>query len=89
MTGSIEVKVIEIIAQQAVLNVSDLSSESKPDELGIDSIGLVECIFAIEETFDIRVPYNANDPAEGGFDLTSVGSISKAVETLIRTSAEA
>ena len=32
------------------------------EDLGIDSLGLVEAIFAIEEAFDIQVPFNANDP---------------------------
>ena len=34
------------------------------DDLGIDSLGLVESIFAIEEAFDISVPFNANEPDE-------------------------
>ena len=32
------------------------------EDLGIDSLGLVESIFAIEEAFDIQVPFNANEP---------------------------
>jgi acyl carrier protein len=55
-------QVIEIIAEQAMLDVSDVTMDSTPEDLGIDSLGLVESIFAIEETFDISVPFNANDP---------------------------
>ena len=46
-------------------------------------MGLVESIFAIEEAFDIQVPFNANEPEESDFDITSVASIVKAVKALI------
>jgi len=61
-TDSIRDRVIEIIAEQAVLDVSDIDTTQSLDDLGIDSLGLVEAIFSIEETFDIQVPFNANAP---------------------------
>lgn len=76
-------KVIEIIAEQAVLEPSDVTPESSLEELGIDSLGLVESIFAIEEAFDISVPFNANDPSESDFDISSVASIIAGIERLI------
>lgn len=76
-------KVIVILARQAVLDVSDVTPDSTLESLGIDSLGLVEAIFAIEEAFDISVPFNANDPARSGFDMTSVASIVAAVEGLV------
>ena len=80
---SIKDKVIAIIAEQAVLEPSDVRMESTLEDLGIDSLGLVESIFAIEETFDIAVPFNANDPKDSEFDISSVASIIAAVEQLI------
>ena len=50
------------------------------ESLGIDSLGLVESIFAIEEAFDISVPFNANDPDDSDFDISSVAAIVAAVE---------
>lgn len=76
-------KVIAIIAEQAVLDVSDVTMDSTLESLGIDSLGLVEAIFAIEEAFDIAIPFNANDPAQSGFDMTSVAAIVHAVEGLV------
>lgn len=81
---SVKDKIFEIIAEQAVLEVSDVSMDSTLEELGIDSLGLVESIFAIEEAFDIQVPFNANDPSESEFDISSVASIVKAVEDLVK-----
>ena len=76
-------RVIEIIAEQAVLEVSDVDMESTLESLGIDSLGLVESIFAIEEAFDIQVPFNANDPQESDFDISSVAAIVAGIEKLV------
>ncbi|MFK7870596.1 MAG: acyl carrier protein [Roseobacter sp.] len=75
-------QVISIIAEQAVLETSDVTATSTLEELGIDSLGLVECIFAIEETFDITVPFNANTPEESDFDISSVASIVEGITRL-------
>lgn len=77
-------KVIEIIADQAIIETSDISDESTLEGLGIDSLGLVESIFAIEEAFDIQVPFNANQPNESQFDLSSVATIVQGIEKLIQ-----
>lgn len=76
-------KVIQIIAEQALLDRGDIRMESRLSELGIDSLSLVESIFAIEEAFDVTVPFNANHPDTTAFDTTTVGSVVAAVEGLI------
>lgn len=76
-------KVIAIIAEQAMLEPSDITMESTPESIGIDSLGLVEAIFAIEETFDISVPFNANEPEKSDFDISSVAAIVAGIERLI------
>ncbi len=76
-------KVIQIIADQAMLEVSDVSGDKSLGDLGIDSLGLVESIFAIEEEFDIQVPFNANEPENSEFDISSVDAVIKAVEGLV------
>ncbi|CUH83202.1 acyl carrier protein [Thalassovita mediterranea] len=80
---SIKEQVITIIAEQAVLEPSDVSEDSTLEDLGIDSLGLVESIFAIEEAFDISVPFNANEPEQSDFDISSVASIIKGIEQLV------
>jgi len=80
---SIRDKVIAIIAEQALLEPADVTDSSTLESLGIDSLGLVESIFAIEEAFDISVPFNANEPSAGDFDISSVASIIAGIETLI------
>lgn len=81
---SIASQVTQIIAEQALLDPSDVTADKTLEDLGIDSLGLVESIFAIEEAFDISVPFNANDPTESEFDISTVGSIAAAVEQLVK-----
>ncbi|SNS43672.1 acyl carrier protein [Tropicimonas sediminicola] len=83
MADSIKDRVIAIIAEQAVLEPSDVKMDATLEDLGIDSLGLVESIFAIEEAFDISVPFNANEPEKSDFDISSVAAIVAAVEGLI------
>ena len=76
-------KVIDIIAEQAILDPGDVTLESTLDSLGIDSMGLVESIFAIEEAFDIQIPFNANDPSDSEFNISSVSSMISGIEKLV------
>lgn len=76
-------RIVAIIAEQAMVDAADVSTETTPEELGLDSLALVEVVFGIEEAFDISVPYNANDPADSQFDLSNVGAIIAAVKQLI------
>lgn len=79
---SIKNQVIAIIAEQAVLEPEDVTLDSTLESLGIDSLGLVESIFAIEEAFDISIPFNANNPVESDFDISNVASIIAGIERL-------
>ena len=80
---SIKEQVIAIIADQAMLEPADIAMDQTLEDIGIDSLGLVESIFAIEETFDISVPFNANDPQASDFDISSIAAIVAAVEKLV------
>lgn len=80
-------KVISILAEQAVLEPGEVRMDATLADLGIDSLGLVEAVFAIEETFDIQVPFNANDPKASEFDISNVETMVRAVEKLIDANA--
>lgn len=80
---NIQDQIVAIIAEQALLEPGDVTLDQSLEDLGIDSMGLVECIFTIEEAFDITVSFNANDPSAADFDISSVKSIIAAVTGLI------
>ena len=80
---SVKDKVIEIIAAQAMVEPRDIALEHTLEDLGIDSVGIVESLFVIEESFDISVPFNANTPEQSDFDVSSVARIIIGVEKLV------
>ena len=83
VTDSVKHRMLAILAEQALLQPSYISMDATLADLGIDSLGLVEAIFSIEETFDVHVPFNANDPGASEFDISNVRSMVAAVEKLI------
>lgn len=53
----IEKRVKEIIAEQLGLSVEEVANESSyVDDLGADSLDVVELVMALEEEFDIEIP---------------------------------
>ncbi|SDD79130.1 acyl carrier protein [Paracoccus isoporae] len=87
MTDTIRNRIREIIAEQAMLDVEQVTDDATPADLGIDSLGLVDSIFALEEEFDITIPFNANEPEKSEFDISSIGQIISAVEKLVAAKA--
>ena len=83
MPTQVHDRIVAIIAEQAMLDLSEITLEATPADLGIDSLGLVESIFAIEEAFDISIPFNANEPEKSEFDISNMGAIIAAVEKLV------
>ncbi len=83
MTQSVEKAVMRILAEKAFIDIADVSLDQSLVDLGIDSMGLVESIFAMEEAFDIAIPFNANAPEASSFDISSVATIVAVVKSLI------
>ena len=80
---AVQEKVHAIIAGQAMIDAADVKPESTPEELGLDSLALVEIVFAIEEEFGITVPYNANEPDQSEFSIATVRAVTEGVRKLV------
>ena len=83
LNDTVRDRVIAILADQAMLDPGQVRMDATLQDLGIDSLGLVEAIFGIEEAFDIQVPFNANDPTDSEFDISTVATMVRAVESLV------
>ena len=84
--ASVESDIFEIIAEKAAVEREKVVSGASMEELEIESLDVVEIIFAIEEKFDIHVPFNANDQ---DLEFDTAGDVVKAVENLIKESGDA
>ena len=83
MSDAVSDTVRRILAEQAMIPIEAVGLQASPAELGLDSLGLVEAIFAIEEAFDIAVPFNASDTGENRFEMGTVAQVIEAVRGLV------
>ena len=84
-TASCDVyRVIEIIAHQAMVDISQIAPQTKLADLALDSLVMVEIVFALEEAFGIIIPFNANTKTavDVGFDMSTPAAIAAAIEAL-------
>ncbi len=80
---TIESDVLDIIAKQAKVERTSMTRKTSLAELNVQSLDLVEIIFALEDKFDIEVPYNANDPSSAGVSFKNVGDVIDGIAKLI------
>ena len=78
--AKVEEDIYDIVADKADVDRAKLVRDARLDDLEIESLDIVEIIFAIEEKFDIQIPYNAND-AEMEFE--TVGQVVDALQKVI------
>ena len=76
--ADVENRIREIIAKELSIEPAEITRESTMEDLKVESIDLVQIMFAIEEEFDI---YLADE--EVGFDIENVGQVIDAVNKLI------
>ncbi|HUF55472.1 MAG TPA: phosphopantetheine-binding protein [Thermohalobaculum sp.] len=89
MSDEVIERVRRIVAEQAMVEPEEIKPETTPEELGLDSLGLVEVVFGIEEAFDVAIPYNANDPSQSDFDISNFGAMAEGVRRLVAERASA
>ena len=75
--------VIEIIAKQAKVAPETLSRETVLGDLGIESFDTIEIVFALEEKFDIEVPFNANTDDKSSQAFRTVGDVVDGIQKIV------
>lgn len=80
MSATLVDDVLDIVAEKAQIDRDKLALDAKLTDLEIASLDVVEIVFALEEKFDIQIPYNAN---AAQVEFETVGDVVKAVETIV------
>jgi acyl carrier protein len=75
---SVEADIIQIITEKVNRQNIAIGLDTELVDLGIESLDIVEIIFAIEEKYGIEIPFNANASAATDF------STPRAVITAVR-----
>ncbi len=71
---AVQDEILDIIAQKGMVARDTLAPTVKLADLNISSLDVVEIVFALEDKFDISIPFNANQSAEAAADGTSGGA---------------
>ena len=74
----IQEKIFDIIAKERRIDRSTLTLETRLEDIKVESVDLVEIIFAIEDEFDIDIPQE-----EDAFKLETMGDIVAGVRALV------
>lgn len=80
----IEEKLQSIIKEYTEADFDQNLASQNFDDLGIDSLSLVEIIFDIEEAFDIKIPQD-NELENLGGSLNSYNDVLQLVSDLVNT----
>jgi len=67
----------EIVAEELDIVVAELRPDRPLEELGVDSLGIIEVMFKLEETFDVRM-------GDERVPIKTVQDIANNVDKLIR-----
>jgi acyl carrier protein len=89
----VENEVRLIIAKALKIPVEKLTPETKLEDIGAESLDVIEIVFEIEEKFDISVPFkpsqsvlqsgSAADAQSGEIPFDTIGEITAAVAYLV------
>ena len=81
---TIQATVVKILAEKALLKPGDVKLDFSISDLGLDSLGIVEVIFALEEQFNIEIDINFNNVNSSDFDISTVQEIIKSIEKILK-----
>jgi acyl carrier protein len=80
----IENELIELLAGLLNMDRQQFRRDATLADLGVNSLSTVEAVFAIEEKYNISIPFNANEQRAGGVGaFHSVGQLLDLVVSLV------
>ena len=69
MTRPTFAAISSVLVDQFKVDAEKLQPESTLEQLGLDSLALMEFVFAVEDRFDVRIPEDRLDPRQAGVTL--------------------
>lgn len=81
MVQATQQQILEIIQKHAQGAPVTITADTLLEESGIDSYGLIEVVFELEEALGIDIPYNANDNVFN--DARTIGDLLDRLQALI------
>ncbi len=76
-------KIIAILRKNMRDKGKEITLDTKLADLEIESLDLAVIVFDIEDTFNIQIPYNANEEVQ---DFSTVGAVVERVKGVLNAS---
>jgi acyl carrier protein len=82
-------EVRQVIAKALKVPVEKVTPDMRLDELGAESLDVIEIVFELEEKFGIDIPFRANQATPGdqaqatNLPFETIGDVAKAVKELV------
>jgi acyl carrier protein len=85
-------QVRQIIAKTLMVPVEQLTPDTRLDDIGAESLDVIEIVFELEENFGINIPFNPDQAGRPGarepdaakdIAFQTIGQVASAVKVLI------
>ena len=70
--------IVRVLHEKFNVDVALLRPETTLESLGLDSLTLMEFVFAVEDRFSVRVPEEKLDPRQAGITLEHLTEVLEA-----------
>ena len=67
--------VSSVLVENFHLDPALVQPQTALDQLGLDSLALMEFVFAVEDRFEVRIPEDRLDPRQAGITLAQLASL--------------
>ena len=74
-------EVRQVISKQAHIPIEQLTADTKLADVGIESLDVIEVVFALEEKFNVSLPFNANESSADEFE--TIGKVAEALKKIV------
>ena len=64
-----------VLVEQFHVDAAAIGPQVALDQLGLDSLALMEFVFAVEDRFDVRIPEERLDPRQAGVTLAQLARL--------------
>ena len=64
-----------VLVEQFQVDAGAVQPQATLDQLGLDSLALMEFVFAVEDRFDVRIPEDRLDPRQAGVTLEQLARL--------------
>jgi acyl carrier protein len=64
-----------VLVDKFNVDPAKVDPETTLEQLGLDSLALMEFVFAVEDRFDVRIPEDKLDPRQAGVTLQQLAEL--------------